>query len=117
MARTLLIKPFDRDHDFVTRRPITIEGQPFVPGEHFEKNLVSTRRLRQLFDAGVIRVAGEASVPFRDPYPFEAQPAKQARPLDRMGRDELRAQALGLGIVADRRWGSKRLIEEIRAHG
>lgn len=41
---------FDRDRGFAARVPIRVSGRQFQPGDQFDKSLVTTRRLRQLFD-------------------------------------------------------------------
>jgi hypothetical protein len=41
---------FDAGRDFQVTRHMTISGTKFLPGHPFDKKLVSTRRLRQLFD-------------------------------------------------------------------
>ncbi|WEX10284.1 hypothetical protein [Chelativorans sp. AA-79] len=51
MARATWRHAFDRDRDFIVRRQLTIGGKTFAPGEPFDKTLVPTRRLRQLFDS------------------------------------------------------------------
>lgn len=51
MARATWRHAFDRDRDFIARRLLTIGGKTFAPGDPFDKTLVPTRRLRQLFDS------------------------------------------------------------------
>jgi len=52
MARAIWRHSFERDRDFIVfRRPLKICGQQFAAGEPFDKTLVPTRKLRQLFDA------------------------------------------------------------------
>lgn len=52
MARATWRHAFQRDRDFITfRRPLTIGGKSFAPGEPFDKTLVPTRKLRQLFES------------------------------------------------------------------
>lgn len=43
-------EPFDRARDFTVVRPFTLDGRALAPGEAFDKSLLTTRRLRQLFD-------------------------------------------------------------------
>jgi hypothetical protein len=51
MARATWRNSFERDKDFVVfRRPLTISGATFVAGDPFDKTLVPTRKLRQLFE-------------------------------------------------------------------
>ena len=47
---------FDRSRNFTVTRSLTVQGKVFPPGSRFEKTLVPTRRLRQLFDQRVIRM-------------------------------------------------------------
>lgn len=50
-TNNLWIRKFDRDREFLVRRgPLTIAGRTFKAGEPFDKTLVTTRRLRQMFD-------------------------------------------------------------------
>lgn len=52
MARAIWRHAFQRDRDFITfRRPLTIGGKSFSPDEPFDKTLVPTRKLRQLFES------------------------------------------------------------------
>lgn len=59
MARTQWRNKFDRERDFVVRKALTLGGVKHAPGEPFDKSLVTTRRLRQLFDSRTIMFAGE----------------------------------------------------------
>jgi hypothetical protein len=59
MARAIWRNKFDRDRDFVVRRMVTVQGQTFGPGNAFDKTLVTTRRLRQLYDQRVIMFSGD----------------------------------------------------------
>lgn len=43
-------EPFDRDRDFVCRRPFKCAGWDYGPGDPFDKSLVPTRRLRQFYE-------------------------------------------------------------------
>jgi hypothetical protein len=59
MARAIWRHSFERDKDFVVfRRPLTICGTTFNAGAPFDKTLVPTRKLRQLFEAHRIMLAG-----------------------------------------------------------
>lgn len=61
MTRTgNLREAFDRDRFFVTVKPVTLNGRKFGPGQPFDKTLVTTRRLRQLYDT---RYLGMTSAP------------------------------------------------------
>lgn len=52
---------FDRDRDFVARRHFRCSGWIFCPGDPFDKTLVSTRRLRQLFGARLIKFGADGA--------------------------------------------------------
>lgn len=43
---------FDESREFEVRKPITAQGERFKPGADFDKSLVSTRRLRLLWEQG-----------------------------------------------------------------
>jgi hypothetical protein len=53
-------KTFDPERDFTVRRPVTVGGQKFAPGDAFDKTLVTRRRLRQLYDQRIIHFRGDA---------------------------------------------------------
>jgi len=53
--------PFNRDCEFTVRRGIRLNGQEFKDGDVIDKTLLTTRRLRQLFEQRFI-VQGD-SVP------------------------------------------------------
>lgn len=48
---------FDRGADFVVNRPIHVNGGTIAPGQSFDKTLVSTRTLRQLYEQRKIEFA------------------------------------------------------------
>lgn len=52
-------KAFDPERDFIVRRKVTCGGEKFVPGDVFDKTLLPTRRLRQLYDQRVIMFSGD----------------------------------------------------------
>lgn len=69
---------FDPSREFVARRTLSVGGESFAPGQAFRKELVNTRRLRQLFDHRTLIYAGEpmpGSI-----LPVEADPAEIADP-------------------------------------
>ena len=58
MATTNLRRDaFDRDREFVVGKSLTLRGRPFGPGDAFDKTLVSTRRLRQLYDSRYLKMS------------------------------------------------------------
>lgn len=52
-------REFDPGGEFVCRKPVTVGGRKFAPGETFDHTLLSTRRLRQLFDQHTIIFKGD----------------------------------------------------------
>lgn len=66
---------FDPDKDFAVRRRFTVGGQSFYPGDAFDKTLVNTRRLRQLFDQRTLIHVGET--PGQIIRPDEAEAPKE----------------------------------------
>ena len=52
-------KTFDPERAFTVRRMFTCAGVKFAPGDAFDKTLLTTRRLRQLYDQRVIHFAGD----------------------------------------------------------
>ncbi len=52
-------KAFDPTREFVARRKVTCGGTSFAPGDAFDKTLVTTRRLRLLYDQRVIMFEGD----------------------------------------------------------
>jgi hypothetical protein len=71
---------FDRDRSFTVRQPVTVSGRFFSPGEPFDKTLVTTRRLRQMFEQRRLIMSGEsevAEVVVQSPRPdFSSLPAE-----------------------------------------
>ena len=49
-------EPFDGGREFVVARPLQVQGRKLGPKDEFNKNLVSTRRLRQLYDQRVLNM-------------------------------------------------------------
>lgn len=48
---------FDGALVYVVQRAITMNGETLVPGQVFDKALVSNRKLRQLYDQRYLRLA------------------------------------------------------------
>lgn len=48
--RPLRPEPFDRNNKFVVRREMLINGKKFKFGDELDKDLLTTRRLRQLYE-------------------------------------------------------------------
>jgi hypothetical protein len=59
MARVPWRREFDPGAEFVCRKPVTVGGRKFAPGETFDHTLIPTRRLRQLFDQHTIIFKGD----------------------------------------------------------
>lgn len=66
---------FDRDREFVVVRNLTIHGQQLGPGDPFNSNLVSTRRLRQMYESRLITMSGSAK---KAKQPASFDPAKMS---------------------------------------
>lgn len=86
----------------VATKSMTYNTRRLLPGDLFEASPRDARLLKG------IRKAKDAE-PEKDSAPKRAAPA----PSDEPTLDDLRAQAEALGIEADRRWGAKRLKDEI----
>jgi hypothetical protein len=138
--RNLWVRPFDREREFRVRRKITLGDKTFSPGDVFDKSLVTTRRLRQLFDERVLLFNDDAidhykvstltslrhgtrkkdnkSILEKTPKLSKDVVDKSAKPLtqeilESKNSNELRIMADERGILVDGRWGKSRLIEEI----
>jgi hypothetical protein len=48
---------FDRDRTFLVNKPMVMNGIEYGYGEEFPKTAVTTRRLRQLYDAHWLQLA------------------------------------------------------------
>ncbi len=77
MPRTgTLREVFDRDRSFEAVKTFKFNGAMFGPGQPFNKDVVSPRRLRQLYDGRYLRMT-EARVfvpmhePIREQHPRE----------------------------------------------
>lgn len=60
---------FERGRDFTVAKPLTCKGREFAIGDPFDKTLVTTRRLRQLYDARLLIVDGDPNVRLFEPAP------------------------------------------------
>ena len=58
MARPIWRKDFDSRYEFVAIRPLRFAEGTVLVGERLDKAAVPTRRLRQLYDARMIDIAG-----------------------------------------------------------
>lgn len=54
---------FDQRRSYVTLREFRLSGQMIAVGQLFDKALVDTRKLRQLYDARYLRMATTAEEP------------------------------------------------------
>ena len=59
---SIWLKVFDRERDFVAGKPMRVSGRDFLPGDPFDKSLVSTRRLRQLYEQRKVRMVETETV-------------------------------------------------------
>ncbi len=56
MAKHPTPPPFDRRNDFIVFQGLLLSGREFKAGELLDKDLVTTRRLRQLYDGGFVKM-------------------------------------------------------------
>jgi hypothetical protein len=62
---------FDRANDFIVSKPFRVRGIDLVAGDAFDKTMVTTRTLRQLFESRKLKVA---TVPIpAQPLPFRVK--------------------------------------------
>lgn len=62
-TRPLLREKFDPARDFIVNRSLKCGGRDFVRGSLFDKTIVSTRRLRQLYDRRDVNMLAAAEKP------------------------------------------------------
>jgi hypothetical protein len=62
MTRFDRLAQFNRDRDFIVCRAIKAQGRVFGPKEPFDKTLVTTRRLRQLYEQRFLMFAPTGKV-------------------------------------------------------
>jgi hypothetical protein len=67
MTRALQKEQFSRDRDFVTCHPMECAGVEIPPGQPVNKDLFTTRRLKQLFEQRRITFASDADRPPEQP--------------------------------------------------
>ncbi len=84
--RRVVRETFDPDRDFVLTRALPVAGRSFGSGEVLDKGLVTFRRLRQMYDARLIK--------------FSELPPSRAQRV-RLQRTRVRRVRLGLS----RDWG------------
>ncbi len=57
MTRNLALREeFDRDRNFEAVKPFKYNGAMFGPGQPFDKNNVTTRKLRQLYEMRYLKM-------------------------------------------------------------
>lgn len=103
MATTHLRRdPFDRERSFIVSKSLTIFGDKLVPGQVFDKTLVTTRRLRQLYDSRFLAIAPDVKSP--EPV-FDP---------DKMSDEQLKLFLEDHGVVP--RYNAKRtwLVDKVR---
>jgi hypothetical protein len=90
---------FDPDREFVATAFRKVGGRDLRPGQPFNKTLVSTRRLRQMYDSGYIKMAP----PTADPEVVPGRPNFHALPEGAI-RDWLRSHGVAVrhGTPADK---------------
>lgn len=114
MPKNLWSKRFDPSDAFVWRRSYGDNN----PGDPVVNSEFTTRRLRQLYEGRMIVAADvwNEFVGASSPAPDKARVVVDSAPVSDAGNtlDELRSRAESLGIVVDKRWGEKRLRDEIQ---
>jgi hypothetical protein len=96
---------FDRGRGFVATKPFRFDGRDYVPGDFFDPTgIITTRRLRQMYDARMIDVAPPSANP----------PAPLPEALGQLSDEDLVARLASKGIVprpnASREW----LLRKVR---
>lgn len=64
---SIWLKKIDREQDFLANKPMRVKGTDFLPGQPFEKSLVSTRRLRQLYESRKVKMVAPGQREAQDP--------------------------------------------------
>jgi len=94
---------FDRERDFLAVRPIATGGKTFGAGEPFDKELVSVRRLRQMYEQRTLRMV---------PIVVEGSPDKPRAPsLSNLNDRDLRAWLEKRGVIPRRSATRQKLLE------
>lgn len=62
LSRPLRLDKFDESRTFIVRKNVRVSGHDFVPGEQFDKALVTVRRLRQMYEQRIVIMADEELV-------------------------------------------------------
>lgn len=113
MVKNIWNEPFDPNGEYTWRKNC---GE-YATGEKVVKSNFVERRLRQLYSARIIAPTDlwnefvGATTPAADKsrVVVDSAPVSDAAP----NLDELRAQLEAVGVTVDKRWGEKRLNEEL----
>jgi len=71
------LEQFDRNQKFIVRREIKVSGKLFKYGEELDKNLLTTRRLRQMYEQRFVSMEQYASDEVSNTEPaFEQLPTR-----------------------------------------
>jgi hypothetical protein len=98
---------FDSDREFVVFRTIRMGGTDYTPGQEFPKQLVNTRKLRQLFEMSLIKMSAPREPVYQSPT---------AR-FDAMTLEELQDWLTSHGQVPRSTWDRGQLLEKAAALG
>ncbi len=114
MARHPKPAEFNRNNDFVVGKRLLVSSRLFETGQPFDKTLVSTRRLRQLYDAKYLQMLPRQPKP---PEPPEPEPVviPESLPEERTALQQLYADVTG--EPPNSRWAAKTLqakLEKLR---
>lgn len=74
MSRFYQPLPFSTAYDFVAAKPVTLNGAVLNPGDPVDKDGLSPRRLRQLYEARIISPVAPAELPAT---PAPQEPAQE----------------------------------------
>lgn len=113
MPKNLWLKKFDPSDDFTWRK----NCGDYTMGTPVDKKIFTGRRLRQLYDARIIAPSDvwNEFVGASSPAADKARVVVDSAPVSDAGDplDELRAELEAAGVTVDKRWGEKRLTEEL----
>ena len=77
MSRFYQPLPFSTAYDFVAAKPVTLNGAVLNPGDPVDKEGLSPRRLRQLYEARIISPKAPDVIPASAVQPPPQEPAQE----------------------------------------
>lgn len=111
MVKNLWLKKFDPSDDFTWRKNC---GE-YVMGTSVVKENFTARRLQQLYTARIIVATDVWNEFVGAPSPAADNSGRvvDSAPVSAPALDSLRDELEAAGVTVDKRWGEKRLIEEL----